>query len=228
MDRITGSTAVSNMFGAGKGGFTGSNPAQQNPATIVTADWLNGVQEEIMRVIEAAGLSGNNADNTLLSQAIQIFCARTAVPAVPAGTIIYFAGSNPPNGYMKANGGLRSRTAYATLFAAIGTTYGAGDGATTFGIPDLRGEFIRSWDDDRGVDAGRVLGSAQSGTHITGDNDDNPSIHGIGHIDECNIDKPDGIARSVSLGGVQSTTVMAGYWGMTRPRNVALLACIKF
>ena len=81
---------------------------------------------------------------------------------VPSGAVLYFAGRTAPAGWLKANGAAVSRTAYAALFAAIGTTYGAGDGRTTFNLPDLRGEFIRGWDDGRGVDAGRVFGSAQA------------------------------------------------------------------
>jgi len=53
------------------------------------------------------------------------------------------------------------RVAYATLFAVIGTTYGPGDGATTFNLPDSRAEVWRGLDLGRGVDAGRALGSAQ-------------------------------------------------------------------
>ena len=81
---------------------------------------------------------------------------------VPSGAVLYFAGRTAPAGWLKANGAAVSRTAYAALFAAIGTTYGAGDGRSTFNLPDLRGEFIRGWDDGRGVDAGRVFGSAQA------------------------------------------------------------------
>lgn len=79
----------------------------------------------------------------------------------PAGKVDYFAMSSPPTGYLKANGAAVSRTTYAALFAAIGTTFGAGDGSTTFNLPDLRGEFVRGWDDARGVDSGRAFGSAQ-------------------------------------------------------------------
>lgn len=81
---------------------------------------------------------------------------------VPSGAVLYFSGRTAPAGWLKANGAAVSRTAYAALFAAIGTTYGAGDGRSTFNLPDLRGEFIRGWDDGRGVDAGRVFGSAQA------------------------------------------------------------------
>lgn len=83
----------------------------------------------------------------------------------PPGTIIYLATDKIPVGYrlLKANGATLSRTAYTDLFAFIGTRFGAGDGVSTFKIPDLRGEFLRGWDDGRNVDAGRVLGSAQAG-----------------------------------------------------------------
>lgn len=80
----------------------------------------------------------------------------------PPGTIIYHAGTTTPAGFLKANGAELSRVAYAALFAAIGTTYGVGDGSTTFNLPDLRGEFLRALDDGRGVDAGRALGTAQA------------------------------------------------------------------
>jgi microcystin-dependent protein len=80
----------------------------------------------------------------------------------PPGTIITVAMSTAPVGFLKANGALISRVTYATLFAAIGTTFGVGDGSTTFAIPDLRGEFPRYWDDARGVDVGRAFGSAQA------------------------------------------------------------------
>ena len=68
--------------------------------------------------------------------------------SVPSGTVFHFAGQTAPAGWLKANGAAVSRTAYADLFAAIGTTYGAGDGRSTFNLPDLRGEFIRGWDDE--------------------------------------------------------------------------------
>ena len=82
----------------------------------------------------------------------------------PIGSIHWMAGSTVPSGYLKANGDNVSRTTYARLFSVIGTTYGIGDGSTTFALPDLRGEFVRSWDDGRGVDSGRAIGTAQAGS----------------------------------------------------------------
>lgn len=81
--------------------------------------------------------------------------------AAPAGTIIASAAANAPEGYLLCDGSALSRSAYSALFTAIGTAYGAGDKTTTFNIPDLRGEFLRGADNGRGIDSGRVLGSAQ-------------------------------------------------------------------
>lgn len=86
------------------------------------------------------------------------------INVTPAGAVQYFAMPKAPTGWIKANGATLSRTLYANLFAAIGTTFGAGDGKTTFNIPDLRGEFLRAWDDDRGIDMSRGFGTFQSDT----------------------------------------------------------------
>lgn len=85
-----------------------------------------------------------------------------AIDSVPAGSVHYFATQTPPDGYLVANGALISRAVYARLFSVIGTTFGAGDGGSTFNLPDLRGEFLRSWDAGRNLDPGRVLGSVQN------------------------------------------------------------------
>jgi len=86
----------------------------------------------------------------------------TALPqAVPTGSVHLMASTTVPSGYEKCNGQALSRTVYADLFAEIGTAFGAGDGSTTFNVPDLRGEFVRGWDDSRGVDSGRNFATAQ-------------------------------------------------------------------
>jgi microcystin-dependent protein len=141
------------------------------------------------------------------------------VNSSPAGTVIFYAANTAPTGFLKANGANVSRTTYAALFAAIGTTFGSGDGSTTFGLPDLRGEFIRGWDDGRGVDSGRVFGSAQSA-------DIAAHSHGIG------FDVVGGIGGGVQNFVVKGTSTQFSTNNSTgtetRPRNVALLACIKF
>lgn len=76
--------------------------------------------------------------------------------------IVAFPVESAPSGWLPCNGAAVSRTTYPTLFARIGTAFGSGDGSTTFNVPDLRGEFIRGWDDGRGIDSGRTFGSPQS------------------------------------------------------------------
>ena len=94
---------------------------------------------------------------------LDVYSKAEAEAIVPPGAVMYFARNTAPPGWLKCNGAAISRTAYAKLFAAIGTVFGAGDGFTTFNLPDLRGEFVRGWDDGRGVDGGREFGSAQAG-----------------------------------------------------------------
>ena len=65
------------------------------------------------------------------------------IARLPAGVIIPFAGTSVPSGYLLCNGALVSRTTYADLFAAVGTLYGAGDGSTTFALPDLRDRVLQ-------------------------------------------------------------------------------------
>lgn len=99
------------------------------------------------------------------------------------GDVIYNASSQPRARALKCNGAAIGRTAYPLLFAKIGTTYGAGDGATTFNVPDFRGEFIRAFDDGRGVDAGRAFGSWQDslfGYHAHGASSDVQGGHSHG------------------------------------------------
>ncbi|WP_050577085.1 phage tail-collar fiber domain-containing protein [Pseudomonas parafulva] len=84
--------------------------------------------------------------------------------AAPVGQVAHFALSSPPSGWLKRNGAAVSRTTYAALFAVIGTQFGAGDGSTTFNLPDDRELIDRAWTDGlNAADAGRALFSAQAG-----------------------------------------------------------------
>ncbi|MCZ2328880.1 phage tail protein [Bartonella sp. F02] len=79
----------------------------------------------------------------------------------PPGFIATFAMQNLPEGWILCDGKEHSRTEYSNLFAAIGETWGKGNGTTTFNVPDLRGMFLRGLDNERGIDKNRVLGSKQ-------------------------------------------------------------------
>lgn len=146
----------------------------------------------------------------------------------PSGAVVYFARNTAPAGWLKANGAAVSRTAYADLFAAIGSDFGNGDGFNTFNLPDLRGEFIRGWDDGRGIDGDRTLGSKQSGSveqHYHG-------LRYIGWDNSGNTNGSTGGGVRLTAGddpGFNNYNVDAMYGSNeTRPRNIALLACIKY
>ena len=79
----------------------------------------------------------------------------------PAGIVMPFAGSTAPQGYLFCDGSAVSRTTYATLFAAIGITYGSGDGSTTFNVPDLSGRVVI------GVSGTHALGSTGGSETVT-------------------------------------------------------------
>jgi len=208
--------------------------------SVAELDFLNGVTSAIQTQLNAKAalaspaLTGTPtaptaAAATNTTQLATTEFVQAAVSASQqAGEVCYFASDTAPTGFLKANGAGVSRTTYATLFAAIGTRFGVGDGATTFNLPDLRGEFIRGWDDSRGLDANRALGSVQ------GD-----AFQGHQHT---YIYLATAAVRAGSNGGTPftdsarstSAIVNDGVNGdprvatETRPRNMALLACIKY
>jgi microcystin-dependent protein len=161
------------------------------------------------------------------------------------GDVKFVAYASAPVGWLKANGAVISRTTYARLFANIGTTFGAGDGSTTFALPDLRGEFIRGWDDGRGIDSGRAIGSAQAEAllnhnHSATTSTDGAHTHtvavnttnGGGNIN-ATADSGGAFTKTTSSSGSHNHTLTtggpsAGGGPETRPRNIALLACIKY
>lgn len=95
-------------------------------------------------------------------------------PSVPAGTLLPFAGTEVPDGYLLCNGANVSRTDYANLFAAIGTKWGEGDGSTTFTLPNFNDRFIEGTTDTEKV--GQYLEAGAP--NITGVNGTNWSTLG--------------------------------------------------
>lgn len=201
----------------------GTAPAGKDGDTQRTA---NSKTNDNMTAIAAAvdGLSTSVQANTtaIATKADKnVTDSLQAITSSLTGSVALFAQSAAPTGWLKANGALVSRTTYAALFAAIGTTFGAGDGATTFALPDLRGEFPRGWDDGRGVDAGRAFGSAQAG-QLGAHN------HGLRHdAGTAGSGYAISIVPNRNYGTGNYFTESTG-GNETRPRNVALLACIKY
>ncbi|MFN6037883.1 MAG: phage tail protein [Bacteroidota bacterium] len=95
----------------------------------------------------------------------------SAPDPTPAGVISAFGGSVAPSGYLLCQGQAVSRTGiYAKLFAAIGVAYGAGDGSTTFNVPDFRGMFLRGLDGVAGNDPDKSTRTASATGGNTGNN----------------------------------------------------------
>lgn len=161
--------------------------------------------------------------NNIVDPISGIVAAAVAAAAVPEiGRVAYFPLTAPPAGYLRANGAAVSRTTYAALFAKIGTTFGAGDGSTTFNVPELRGEFVRGLDDGRGVDAGRSMGTVQTQSFQSHAHTAGTLLGSIGG----QYSVSGGTALGFGTGGVSGST--NGGADETRPRNMALLACIKY
>ncbi|QRC15964.1 tail fiber protein [Klebsiella pneumoniae] len=149
------------------------------------------------------------------------------IPDISAqpGDIKYTARSTAPSGWLKANGEAVSRTIYAALFEAIGTTFGIGDGSTTFNLPDLRGEFIRGWDDGRGIDSGRGFGSEQPATSLS------PyvgAVNGELIVGQTDVDGEGPYQNQYLKYALTTGTTQGVQFYTVRPRNIALLACIKY
>jgi phage-related tail fiber protein len=120
--------------------------------------------------------------------------------ATPGGTAITTAGSQ------------------SGIHTAHNAPFGIGDGSTTFNVPDLRGEFLRGWDDSRAIDASRSFGSLQLDdfkTHVHQEIGTNSGATGSGSV-------------GISGPGYSGTNTAATGGTETRPRNVALLACIRY
>jgi microcystin-dependent protein len=127
-------------------------------ATLASADaglpsFANG------ETLQAADLNAMSSAITALQSQI-----------VPTGTVVAFAGPVAPAGWLLCDGSAKSRTTYAALFAAIGTSSGSGDGATTFNLPDYRGSFLRGMDDGAGKDPDVATRIASAAGGNVGDN----------------------------------------------------------
>jgi microcystin-dependent protein len=158
------------------------------------------------------------------------------VGGIPIGGILSMSYGTVPTGFLEANGAAVSMSAYANLYAAIGTMYGPGDGSTTFNLPDYRGYFLRGWDDGRGIDSGRTLGSTQA--DIYGAHNHSYTDPGHAHISWASQSTfPDGdrSRRALNIRGdtwtstsVTGITINSSGGTETRPKNMSVMFCIKW
>jgi len=181
--------------------------------------WMNSVYKWVSYLDSAKALiNGDSAQTFKVAPAIN---AEEAIAfGQLTGYVLPFATSTVPNGFLECNGAELSRTTYTDLFAVLGTTYGVGDGSTTFNIPDLRGEFIRGFDNGRGIDSARNIGTNQLDSfkeHTHNYPVVNTSTAGSGLPQGSNGVTASDTYPASSIGGTE-----------TRPRNIAMMYCIKY
>lgn len=149
---------------------------------------------------------------------------------IPPGTIIHYAGRTVPSGWLICNGANVSRTDYAALFAAIGTIYGAGNGSTTFGLPNLNGRFFEGTTYTGSVGTYHSAGLPNiSGEYQGGDGLNLYSSGAFGFVKESGSQITGG-SYKLDIGDFKasrSSSVFGSSSGV-QPPSMALLPCIKF
>ncbi|EJT5651797.1 TPA: phage tail protein [Escherichia coli] len=226
MHRIDTKTAQKDKFGAGKNGFTRGNPQTGTPATDLDDDYFDMLQEELCSVVEASGASLEKGRHDQMLTALRALLLSRKNPfgdiksdgtvqtalenlslgegsALPVGVPVPWPSVTPPTGWLKCNGAAFSAEEYPELAKVYPTNK----------LPDLRGEFIRGWDDGRGIDSGRTLLSAQDG-----------SIEAHGHDYNGAISTSSGPswANTTDAGHRAYSGFTSSYGGSeTRPRNIA-------
>ncbi|WP_404938353.1 phage tail protein [Pseudomonas sp. JDS08PS003] len=190
-------------------------------------------------------LAGMGIKDTYTKAEIESMLAQAS--SLPVGSMVAFPQTSVPSGFLEIDGSVQRIAVYPDLAAYLGTAFNKGDeGAGNFRLPESRGEFLRGWDHGRGVDAGRALGSNQGQSteghyHVTGVNDTASStivqaargadfwpfgVSAIG-VPSCNtvtsaVFTPSGEDSWLNTG----PNVSSGS-GDTRPRNLAVMWCIK-
>jgi len=167
-------------------------------------EWFNMMTDELLQVLTLGGIAPDKADHTQLAKAIQAI----AFSAAPVGSPLPWPLATPPTGFLLMNGQSFNPTTYPKLALAYPALV----------LPDLRAEFIRGWDNGRGVDVGRVLLSKQDPTGVgySAGNDTGSAF--------VQVDKHDGIyAGSAGFSRINATTNVG--LGQTlfkvRPGNIA-------
>lgn len=199
--------------------------AQKNGAIVAAFDQVQSLTER--------------TDTVVTMSVLQQIIDSIKEPFAPVGSIVAMATRVVPTGYLECNGNTVSRTNYADLFSKIGTTFGTGDGSTTFNLPDLRGEFIRGFDSGRGIDSSRQFGSNQTESFKSHNHKNGVCDDALGSGTSANVygETLEGIPgtaegrNQTSSGGL--TNARQGFTSTeggveTRPRNVALMYVIKY
>lgn len=238
------------------GKFVDENTTTGQVGSLIPSFWGNAVTDELLSVIRAGGDEPAENKNDQLLAAIKAI-VRDSIPpekirttlaeygitdaytksvtytkaeieallknmsALPVGAMVPFPKGTVPPGFLEVDGSVQSTATYPDLAAYLGTTFNTGgEGAGNFRLPDSRGEFLRGWDHGRGVDAGRGIGTSQldelkAHTHTI----NNQSSYGSGGSS--------GPQHTGSKAGELGTPTNPAGGAETRPRNLAVMWCIK-
>lgn len=173
-------------------------------------DFVNSLEQLFGVVLKPSGVLKDGAVNAtaIISDGVVTAAKLAADAKTPAGLIAPYGGTSAPTGYLACDGSNVSRTTYAALFTAIGTTWGVGDGSTTFGLPDLRGYTlvgtgaIAAGLTNRAV---AIKAGAETVTLATADipAHSHPVLHGA--VPATNILRTPGAGGSLNVGGGTDT-----------------------
>lgn len=228
------------------GKYTDGSVAGGIAATRLRASAFNAMQEELAHIVESAGLALDINDMTQVLKAIQKLTLSRANPfadiksdgaaaistaltnlglgegsALPVGVPVPWPAATAPTGWLKCNGAAFTAAQYPKLAQAYPALV----------LPDLRAEFIRGWDDGRGIDSSRVLLSSQKGSVIPGDDGlSTPNVVGINNLlnntalwgmDQATVAEITGCYIAVIASNNSSNSIQTNIAGISRPRNVA-------
>lgn len=228
-------------IGLVNGKFVDENTTTGTPGSLIPSTWGNSLTDELLNVIQAGGLEPSETERDQLLEAIEVLIETRVknASALPIGSMVPFPKGTVPPGFLEVDGSVRSIATYPDLAAYLGTTFNIGsEPAGFFRLPESRGEFLRGWDHGRGVDAGRDLGSTQLDQmqRITGKLDFMNSSTAF--TNSTGVFKKTGTSVQSHGGGGggafpgdlefdSAGSVGARAGGETRPRNLAVMWCIK-
>ncbi|WP_265534327.1 phage tail protein [Pseudomonas saponiphila] len=235
------------------GKFVDENPVTGQVGSLISSDWGNAVTDELLNVIRAGGKEPAEAEHDQLLAAIKAI-VRDSIPpekirttlaeygitdaytksvtytkaeieallknmsALPVGAMVPFPKGTVPPGFLEVDGSVQSAATYPDLAAYLGTTFNTGgEGAGNFRLPESRGEFLRGWDHGRGVDGGRIIGSYQLSENKS---------HTHSYKTKQTAMPQSGSTSLCWVGELDATTSASG-GDESRPRNLAVMWCIK-
>ncbi len=203
--------------GGGKGLFAWpSNGGQQGGGIGTFAETSEGGQEQ-----------GGSSDFAMISSGGQLQGGTGgSVDVAITGEIIYFGSSTPPSGFLACDGSPVSRTTYAALFAIVGTSFGVGDGSTTFNLPDMRGRTIIGSGTGSGLTARTVGQTGGEETHVLTSAESAAHTHGAARGSFLEVGGG-GPQYSVGVGG-QADAATASSGGGGSHNNMQPWVCCSY